>query len=835
MTDKVIFDLIINSKSSLTLVKANGNIVLTSRVFDNFISDRLPYESNLLEMLMHTEDIVQEIHNMYSVNNIDCSVFPQEVTLYNGEIIKLSCQSTFELNNDTVFLIEFSNKSEIIDNFTAQLINSENLFVKKKEALIVYDSIRGKVVSINNYANNYLINIGIDTNRLPNNITKCIDDIVENAKVGGIASKTYNLSFPNKEAVIRFECVGIDSNNNYKLVSFVDNTNVMLSNDIGNLDKERAHNIIDVVPGILFEFELEGKEFKFTYISEGIKSLIGLSSKHVMNNSIKLFSHLNKHDRARLHFFFTSLTEDERKSRNEFKIVDHNNNQRWITIDWQEKHSTDGLIKGTGYIDDITDKKKIQIQKREIIRRKELKEYFSVNLLKQSSIPLLLEELAKLIVVKLNLQDVIIYIYNSDSKNLEYATSYSSLNSEGMRVTFPKEISSSKGIIGRVVNSQKSEIINNSSDDADYYSFDSPSESEITVPIIFEGELLGVIDSEHVNPNFFSNEHMYLLEDIAETLAVRLVQKKRQNDNLKFHSTLSLLYNQGKIFDFNFDVKTKKFNDSCIDNIISLVGIDDTSKKITIYNDSKILLDYILQYDVDILTQLEESLEKSVVDTKKLTFRIITEQGFIKWLKITVSNVDRDDFDEISSISGTIQDVTKLKELETKSEGLKELQTSIKICNKQLNKNGDILQSLDIIANAISVSEIVISKVDKSKAHKLSSTAMWHKDEGVLDRVIEECFITEIDDFKEVLKSNMIVETSTLTNYGDVKSLLNSRKINSFLSVPIKTSNGLWGTITYIVKSKSRKWQGYEKDSLIIFSNVLSVYVEDFYKHKKRV
>ena len=821
MTDNVIFNLIRNSSFPLTLVKHNGDIVYNSRVFDNFIADKLPYESNFLEMLMHTNDVVKDIYEMYREKEIDISKFPQEVTVKNNNKISITLNSTLSINNEELILFQLLQNTRILDPFTENLIQSENLFIKKKNILLVYDFNNKEIITVNNATQDFISDNDFDNNELPENIKINIDEIVEKAKIGGVFSKKSNLLISGREKLLSFECCGIDTNYKYFLVSIVDETINKRENEIITLDKKRAYDIIDVVPGILFEFEIKDAVLAFTYISESIKDLIGLSAGHILNDSKKLFGYLNKLERARLHYFFTSLTEEERKIRNEFKIMGHDNNIKWITINWHETHSEGGNIKGTGYIDDITEKKKIEIQNREIAKRKKLKEYFSLSLLRQSSTSLLLKDLAVSVVTKLGLQDLIIYIYNHSSKKLEYATSYSSINEEGTRTTYPKEISSEKGIIGRVVKSQKSEIINYSSDDTDYYYIDKPSESEITVPIIFEGELLGIIDSEHVKAKFFTDEHLHLLEDISEMLAIRLVQKKRQDDNLKFHSTLSLLYNQGKIFDFNFDLKSKKFNDSCIDNIINLIGINETSKKIEIYNDSKILLNYVLQYDVDKLSILEESLENSVVETKETTFRIITELGFIKWLKIIVSNFNKDKTGKIHSINGTIQDITNIKELETSGKKIKDLQTSIKESKHQLDTNGDILKSIDIVGNTLNVSEIIISKFDTKKNNRLVDKFVWNKDKGNFKKSENECIFTNISDFGEKLKSNIILDISDFNDSS--KSI--KEDINSFISIPIKTTNGLWGAITFIGVRKTQKWKDYEKNLLVVYANLISIYV----------
>ena len=80
------------------------------------------------------------------------------------------------------------------------------------------------------------------------------------------------------------------------------------------------------------------------------------------------------------------MSEKERKVRNEFKIIDNDNNYKWVTIDWHESKSNTGNKKGTGYLNDISEKKKSQKDKQNFERRKVLKEFFSVSLLRYSEI-----------------------------------------------------------------------------------------------------------------------------------------------------------------------------------------------------------------------------------------------------------------------------------------------------------------------------------------------------------------------------------------------------------------------------------------------------------------
>ena len=59
------------------------------------------------------------------------------------------------------------------------------------------------------------------------------------------------------------------------------------------------------------------------------------------------------------------------------------------------------------------------------------------------------------------------------------------------------------GIVGTVAASGNGEIINETSQDKRYRINDVFRNSELTVPITYEGTTIGIIDSDHTEKNFF--------------------------------------------------------------------------------------------------------------------------------------------------------------------------------------------------------------------------------------------------------------------------------------------------------------------------------------------
>lgn len=71
----------------------------------------------------------------------------------------------------------------------------------------------------------------------------------------------------------------------------------------------------------------------------------------------------------------------------------------------------------------------------------------------------------------------------------------------------PIEIPIGQGIVGSVALDSKSIIVNDTSKDSRYIVDDKARSSEISIPILHEGKVIGVIDSEHSKKNFYTDDH----------------------------------------------------------------------------------------------------------------------------------------------------------------------------------------------------------------------------------------------------------------------------------------------------------------------------------------
>jgi PAS domain S-box-containing protein len=122
----------------------------------------------------------------------------------------------------------------------------------------------------------------------------------------------------------------------------------------------------------------------------------------------------------------------------------------------------------------------------------------------------------------LNSDDCVIYLVDHEKGVLEQIAAYGNKINNENKIINKLTIPIGTGVVGSVVKSAKSELIIDTSDDDRYFLDNERRLSEITIPIISNGKVIGVIDSEHKDKNHYTNEHLKTLESIANLVAIKI-------------------------------------------------------------------------------------------------------------------------------------------------------------------------------------------------------------------------------------------------------------------------------------------------------------------------
>ena len=131
-------------------------------------------------------------------------------------------------------------------------------------------------------------------------------------------------------------------------------------------------------------------------------------------------------------------------------------------------------------------------------------------------------EITNNIAAYLDTQDCVIYIVDNEEQTLEQIAAYGTKLNKNNNIENKIVLPIGNGIVGSVARSGKAEIIDDTSKDDRYIVDDQQRFSEISVPIISDGKVIGVIDSEHHSKNYFTKEHLRALKSIASLVAMQL-------------------------------------------------------------------------------------------------------------------------------------------------------------------------------------------------------------------------------------------------------------------------------------------------------------------------
>ncbi|MEC8401323.1 MAG: ATP-binding protein [Bacteroidota bacterium] len=142
-------------------------------------------------------------------------------------------------------------------------------------------------------------------------------------------------------------------------------------------------------------------------------------------------------------------------------------------------------------------------------------EYFSESVFRQNTTEDILWDIASSCIEKIGLEDCVIYLRDHDQKVWVQKAAYGPKNVDYRAIHEPMELAFGQGIVGRVGQTGVAEIVADTASDGAYVVDDAVRGSEMAVPIRCDGEVIGVIDSEHTLPGFFQPFHLRVMQSVA--------------------------------------------------------------------------------------------------------------------------------------------------------------------------------------------------------------------------------------------------------------------------------------------------------------------------------
>lgn len=152
----------------------------------------------------------------------------------------------------------------------------------------------------------------------------------------------------------------------------------------------------------------------------------------------------------------------------------------------------------------------------------------------------LLWAVAERTISQLGWVDCVIYLRDPERNVLIQKAAFGPKSIDYRAIFQPIEIPIGRGVVGKVASTGAAMRIADTSNFHDYITDDAMRLSEMAVPIRWGEDVLGVIDSEHPDADFFQVEDQLILETIAGITATK-IQNAR---NAKVNADLALFYKE---------------------------------------------------------------------------------------------------------------------------------------------------------------------------------------------------------------------------------------------------------------------------------------------------
>ncbi len=179
--------------------------------------------------------------------------------------------------------------------------------------------------------------------------------------------------------------------------------------------------------------------------------------------------------------------------------------------------------------------------------------FFSTSLSDKKTVEEVLWDITENVIHQLGFVDCVIYELDESDEILLQRAAYGDKNPAGKIIYNQITIKMGKGIVGSVAKNRQAELVKDTSKDKRYIIDDAMRLSELCVPIIVNNKLFGVIDSEHPQKNFFTEEHLYMLNIVAALCGqkikeIRSQEKKPLSKSNKYFRKLEELMRYKKLY-----------------------------------------------------------------------------------------------------------------------------------------------------------------------------------------------------------------------------------------------------------------------------------------------
>lgn len=182
----------------------------------------------------------------------------------------------------------------------------------------------------------------------------------------------------------------------------------------------------------------------------------------------------------------------------------------------------------------------------EQLESNQIYKHLVLSLLESDNLDEILWKIIEDAISKLGFEDCVVYILENQDTLVQKAA-YGPKNPDGRTIKTPITIPLGQGIVGAVAKTGIPERIANTKHDLRYIVDDEARLSELTVPIIYNDKVIGVLDSENSQENYFTEIHLEQFLTIARLAAPQIFHALTREHLYQLNKTLqdsSIRYKQ---------------------------------------------------------------------------------------------------------------------------------------------------------------------------------------------------------------------------------------------------------------------------------------------------
>lgn len=134
----------------------------------------------------------------------------------------------------------------------------------------------------------------------------------------------------------------------------------------------------------------------------------------------------------------------------------------------------------------------------------------------------LLERIGQLLKRVIDYQMFTILLWNERNQQFEHRFS----SRYGERITRDRTVGLGEGIIGSAAQQRESILAPDVRKEPRYLAVNPETRSELAVPLIYKGQIIGVIDLEHTRVNYYNEDHQRTLSTLAAQVAISIANAR---------------------------------------------------------------------------------------------------------------------------------------------------------------------------------------------------------------------------------------------------------------------------------------------------------------------